>query len=150
MAVQRSLVVWPVTWDRLGVHPALTSSTTSEFTTGTAQFETGDPTLGGERNYNVDLTLRHVADHSVAEISVYNNQMTGYIYLHPQVDPVVTIRGTFPAFIYSQTNAVLRGIDGLLSHDFGDRFGMSVVGSLVRGRDTKSDAPPDINAPRTD
>jgi len=105
---------------------------------GTAQFETGDPTLGGERNYNVDLTLRHVAEHSVAEISVYNNQMNGYIYLHPQVDPVVTIRGTFPAFIYSQTNAVLRGIDGLLSHDFGDRFGMSVVGSMVRGRDTKS------------
>ena len=108
---------------------------------GTAQFEIGNSSLGGERSYNVDLTLRHEGDRSRMEASVFNNGMNGYIYLLPEGAPRVTIRGTFPSFRYAQTDAVLRGADGQAELDVLDRLQLHVHGSVVRGTDRRAGLP---------
>ena len=109
---------------------------------GTAQFEIGNPDLHSERSYNLDATVRHVGLHATAEVSIYRNQMDGYIHLFPEDEPRVTIRGTFPSFRYAQSDAVLTGIDGAFEYDLlTDRLTLGASASIVRGTDVERDEP---------
>lgn len=108
---------------------------------GTAQFEVGNSAIGGERSYNVDMTLRHVGENSRVEISAFNNWMDGYIHLFPEREARVTIRGTFPSFRYEQTDAILRGLDGLVEFGFLGFLEFRAQGSMVRGDDRRTDMP---------
>lgn len=78
---------------------------------GTAQFEIGDSTLSVEQSLNIDGTLRYESSRFSAEVSVYRNSISNFIYLFPLVEPVVSVRGAFPSFRYEQANARLYGID---------------------------------------
>lgn len=108
---------------------------------GTAQFETGNPDLDVEQSWNLDVTVRHVSDRVSAELSAFRNRMDGYIYLFPDLEPRVTIRGTFPAFHYAQTDALLRGLDGWAQVRLLDQLHAHVSSSIVRGTDLASNAP---------
>lgn len=79
---------------------------------GTAQVETGDATLTGERSFDTNATLRHAGEGVELEVSVYHNYLRDYLFLFPTPEPTVTIRGVFPTFFYTQANARLLGIDG--------------------------------------
>ena len=50
----------------------------------------------------------------VQALAYYQN-IQDYIYLQPQSEFRLTIRGAFPVFIYEQTNARIQGLDFLLS-----------------------------------
>lgn len=50
------------------------------------------------------------------EVSAYINPISNYVYLKP-TGTALTIRGYFPVFEYSQTEALLTGIDGLVHWD---------------------------------
>ena len=78
---------------------------------GTAQFEIGDPDLGVERSLDVNATLRHESALVSAEVAGYVNRIADYIYALEQPDPTITIRGTFPTFAYTHTDARLAGVD---------------------------------------
>ncbi|PAP75791.1 TonB-dependent receptor [Rubrivirga marina] len=78
---------------------------------GTAQFEIGDPDLGVERSLDVNATLRHESEHVSAEVAGYVNHVFDYVYALEQPDPTVTIRGTFPTYAYTHTDARLAGVD---------------------------------------
>ena len=78
---------------------------------GTAQFEIGDPDLGTERSLDVSATLRHESAWASAEVSGYVNHVLDYVYALEQPEPTVTIRGTFPTFQTTHTDARLAGID---------------------------------------
>jgi iron complex outermembrane receptor protein len=77
---------------------------------GTAQYEIGDTSLVPERSLNTDLTLRHLGVRTRLEISAYQNRIDDYMYLRPR-DPVITVRGTYPAYNYAHADARLRGIE---------------------------------------
>jgi iron complex outermembrane receptor protein len=77
---------------------------------GTAQYELGDSTLGPEHSFNVDATVRHLGPRTRLEVTAYRNRIDGYIFLRPR-DPIVTVRGTYPAYMYAHTDALLRGIE---------------------------------------
>lgn len=100
---------------------------------GTAQYEKGDPDLLTETSAEVDATVRYEGLKTHLEFSVYNNVIHDYIYLFPEPEAVLTIRGAFPAFSYRQANAVIRGIDGHFEHQLTSfyKFGLSV--SVLRG-----------------
>ncbi len=100
---------------------------------GTAQFEIGSSGIGGERSYNLDMTLRHVGRNSSLEVSAFNNWMNGYIHLFPEPEPRVTIRGTFPSFRYEQTDALIHGLDGVAEFSFLGFLEFRAQGSVVRG-----------------
>ena len=78
---------------------------------GTAQFEIGDPDLGTERSFDVSATLRHESALASAEVSGYVNHIADYVYALEQPEPTVTIRGTFPTFATTHTDARLAGVD---------------------------------------
>ena len=108
---------------------------------GTAQFEVGNANIGGERSYNLDVTLRHVGERARLEISAFNNVMDGYIHLFPEPEPRVTIRGTFPSFRYVQTDALLRGVDGIVEYQVLDFLALGAQASFIRGDDRSADEP---------
>ena len=108
---------------------------------GTAQFEVGDPALASERMIGTDLTLRHTGSRVQVEASVYANHGQDFILLLPTRETVVTIRGVFPAFAYTQTGARLLGADGSMQVTLTPRLSTGATWSLVRGTDTTNDRP---------
>lgn len=108
---------------------------------GTAQFEIGNPELDTERSLGLDMTLRHSSSVSRFEFSVYNNLFERFIYLFPDPEPRVTIRGTFPTFRYEQSDARLRGFEFVYEYDVTRYLMLGMQASLVRGDNLDTDEP---------
>ncbi len=108
---------------------------------GTAQFEVGDGSLGTERSLGLDATLRHQSRRVAFEASAYATRIADYIYLDPQSEIVVTVRGVFPEFRHRQTDARLLGFDGALDVVVGGGLSLGLTAAAVRGTDTSRDEP---------
>lgn len=107
---------------------------------GTAQYEIGDADLIPERTFNTDITLRKGGDRFTFQVNAFRNTIADYIYLRPR-NPVLTIRGAYPAFNYEQVDAVVRGLE--LDLDLAVVPGLNVFGhgSLTRGDEAATDVP---------
>ncbi|MGQ9804657.1 MAG: TonB-dependent receptor [Chlorobiales bacterium] len=99
---------------------------------GTAQFEIGDSTLSVEQSLNIDGTLRYESSRFSAEVSVYRNLISNFIYLFPLSEPIVSVRGAFPSFRYEQANARLYGIDASFKWLMFDDLRIEATLSAVR------------------
>lgn len=101
---------------------------------GTAQYQLGDSSIKAERSVNLDATLRHVGRAARLELSVYQNMIDGYIYLRPFGD-VSTVRGAYPGYRFSQTDARLRGLEASALLTPSKWWSVYLSGTLVRGYD---------------
>jgi iron complex outermembrane receptor protein len=99
---------------------------------GSAQYERGDSTIGAETKVGPELTLRHGGARVQFEFTAWQSWIDGFIYLRP-IPPVQTIRGAFPAFQYTQTDAIMRGLELLTSWSATRHVSLVAAGSLVRG-----------------
>lgn len=114
---------------------------------GTAQYEIGNPHLKPERSYSADVTLTLRTEKVRFEVSGYVNAIDNFIYLRPVAErPTITIRGTFPTFFYTQTFALLRGVDASADALLSDNLRLGGTFSLVRGENV-ADAEPLIFMP---
>jgi iron complex outermembrane receptor protein len=79
------------------------------------------------------LTLSYARANKSVTLTLYRNQVQDFIYLDPQNNFVLTIRGAFPAYFYAQADAVLQGLD--LSADWPLFAGLAVEAraSVLRG-----------------
>jgi iron complex outermembrane receptor protein len=107
---------------------------------GTAQYEVGDTSLVSERTFALDATLRHVGAKTRLELSGYQNRIQDYIFLAPR-EPIQSVRGAFPAYQYSSTNARLRGIEASFQIDPTQNLSFYASGTTVRGRDRVTGTP---------
>ena len=107
---------------------------------GTAQYEIGDPSLVDERSLNTDVTLRHLGARTRLEVSAYQNLIDGYIFLRPR-EPVSTIRGAYPAYNYSHTDARLRGAEITAQVEPARWLSLYANGNSVRGTDRPTGDP---------
>ncbi|MCB0683396.1 MAG: TonB-dependent receptor, partial [Saprospiraceae bacterium] len=105
-----------------------------------ASIEEGNVDLSPERSAKAVLNLTHENDDRFRlELDGYYQLIDRYIFLQPEPELRLTIRGAFPVFTYRQTDATLAGFDAyvqfrLLSHLF-----LEGKGSLVRGFDRGAD-----------
>lgn len=77
-----------------------------------AAIEYGDSTLVPERGFKWSQNFAFRWNQLVSiDVTPYVNYISDYIYLNPLKEPVLTIRGAFPAFEYRQTNVNIGGID---------------------------------------
>lgn len=116
---------------------------------GTASFERGTLGLRPEKAFNLVASLDVVEQKDwQLQIKIYQNSIVDYIMLQPDTtyNPILqtrgvvtTIRGTFPAFQYQQTNAILRGGDLAFTwrpfYEIQKIFSWQLKGSLLRGQD---------------
>lgn len=108
---------------------------------GTAQVETGDPSLQGERSFDTNATLRHAGERVELEVSVYHNYFQDYLFLFPDPEPTVTIRGVFPTFFYTQADARLMGVDGDLFYHLSGAVELGTSFAWLRANNLEADLP---------
>lgn len=77
---------------------------------GVSGIESGDPTLQVERSIKNTLSLHGKLKSKLSlDASFYIQHIDNYIFLNPQDEIRLTIRGAFPVFAYEQTDARLLG-----------------------------------------
>ncbi|MCE7058594.1 TonB-dependent receptor [Dyadobacter sp. CY343] len=107
---------------------------------GAAAFEKGDATLQSEKALNTTASLKYADEKWSVEIVGYYNYISDYIYLKPQPEPILTIRGAFPYFKYTQTDASFTGIDLSASWKFAKNTTIASKLSYLRVYDQRNDA----------
>jgi iron complex outermembrane recepter protein len=88
----------------------------------------------------LETTLRFVRSSLRMDAAAYSNTIAGFIYLQP-TQPVLTIRGAFPGYRYTQTNARLRGLELSSSWTPTRHVEITTNGTLVRGTDRTNGGP---------
>ncbi|QNF34308.1 TonB-dependent receptor [Adhaeribacter swui] len=102
---------------------------------GTASIEIGDQNLKPETAYNLVATAVYQSTQKLnAELSVYSNYIQNYIYLAPVFPATLTVRGAFPTFRYTQTNARFTGADVSVNYRFAPPLSVQAKASVVRAR----------------
>lgn len=101
---------------------------------GAARIEIGNKDLRPERSYNLNVESKNEWGKLSLTASVYSQYIKDFIYLKPGAD-VLTIRGFFKSFAYTQTDAWLNGADVMLHYRWTDRFETGLKGSVLRARD---------------
>jgi iron complex outermembrane receptor protein len=98
---------------------------------GSASYELGDELLVAETAYNLNTTLNYAGRKFAFEIVLYYNYIRDFIYLKPQFPEVLTIRGAFPSFSYTQTDATFSGIDAKMVLNLSEKITWTKKGSLL-------------------
>lgn len=98
-----------------------------------ASYQIGDSSLGSERAVNTGLSLMYTSDKLRVTADLYYNNIWNYIYEKPLLQPITTIGGTYPAFVFTQDNVTIKGLDLDLQYDFLPRFTFQSKTTIVRG-----------------
>lgn len=106
---------------------------------GAAAYEKGDATLQPEKALNSIASVKYAAPKWSVEVGGYYNYIFDFIYLKPQPEPILTVRGAFPYFKYTQTDASFKGIDVSGSWEFVKRTTISSKLTYLRVYDERND-----------
>jgi iron complex outermembrane receptor protein len=103
---------------------------------GVSGIEEGDPDLNMERLAQGRLGLMGRLFKGLAvQGTAYYQYFDNYIYLQPQAEMRLTIRGAFPVFVYEQTRAHIYGADLGFDWDMNPYWTVGSRCSYLRGAD---------------
>jgi len=115
---------------------------------GVGGIEEGDPNLGQEYSLKHTLSvLGYVRNNFFVEALVYYQQIDNYIFLNPQDEFRLTIRGAFPVFRYEQTNARLYGFDFSTTYSISESVQFLLKYAFLKGDDLSNGIPLNYMAP---
>ncbi len=107
---------------------------------GAAAIEEGEESLRTEKSLKWVNTLQFQNTNTLQwELSAYAHFLQDFIYLRPTGERRLTIRGAFPVFQYTQTNARLLGLDGIGKWQFAPKLSWESKFSLLWARDVEQD-----------
>lgn len=98
-----------------------------------ASYQIGDSSLKSERALNTGFSINYTSGKIRITTDLYYNKIHDYIYEKPLLQPVTTISGTYPAFVFTQDNVHIAGLDLALQYDFLPRLTFQSKTTLVRG-----------------
>ncbi|TLV00754.1 TonB-dependent receptor [Dyadobacter luticola] len=107
---------------------------------GAAAYEKGDASLKSEKAINTIGSIKYADARWSVELGGYYNYISDFIYLKPQPEPILTVRGAFPYFKYTQTDASFKGIDLSGSWEFVKNITATSKLSYLRVYDQRNDA----------
>ena len=109
---------------------------------GVSGIEEGNRNLGSERSTKVVLSADGALGKKLfVQVLGYYQFISNFIYLQPQPEFRLTIRGAFPLFSYQQTDATLAGADVLLSYEPIPRLRVIAKYAFLRGIDSRHNLP---------
>lgn len=115
---------------------------------GVSGIEEGDTNLGEEVSLKSTLSIKgNVNSRWSVEGLFYHQKIEDYIFLKPQEEIRLTIRGAFPVFKYEQTDARLFGFDLATIYSVSDRVNVSGKYSFLDGFDSTNEVPLVFMAP---
>lgn len=101
---------------------------------GIAGIEEGDWSLTPEMSIKSILTQSVLVREILhLELTAYSHLIYDYIFLKPQDELRLTIRGAFPVYRYTQSDAWIRGVDFGWIADISERFEWSAKMSMIKG-----------------
>ena len=102
---------------------------------GIAALEFGNDQLKPEHGVKwINTIATNYKKYLQAEATFYISKIHDFIYLAPLPNPILTIRGAFPAFQYYQTNARLLGLDINMNAEPVPFFSLNLKSSIIRGK----------------
>jgi len=109
---------------------------------GVSGIEEGDPMLSKETSVKNTVSLKgNVKYRLFFEGLFYYQHINNYIFLNPQDEIRLTIRGAFPVFKYEQTDARLAGFDLAATYKINEQFNITGKYSYLDGYDLKNKMP---------
>ncbi|MCB0515805.1 MAG: TonB-dependent receptor [Chitinophagales bacterium] len=105
-----------------------------------ASYEQGNDALRLEKGLKILQTWEWHSDIFFADIQFHWQNIRDFIYLLPQDEPVLSIRGAFPVFNYVQTNAQLWGSDFNAQLLLGKHWKIKSAFTFLRAKDTSNDS----------
>lgn len=114
---------------------------------GVSGIEEGNPLLKRELGIKINTGVNgRLTERMQVDATVYYQSVDNYIYLEPQDEVRLTIRGAFPVFYYEQCDAYIFGSDFMVNYQFSQHLRGSGQYSYLRGYN-QTDAVPLINMP---
>ncbi|PWK27450.1 iron complex outermembrane receptor protein [Arcicella aurantiaca] len=111
---------------------------------GAAAYEKGNINLKPEVAHNFSLTTNFEKEKIAIELTAYLNYINDFIYLRPRIEngipqTVLTVRGAFPAFDYTQVDARFAGVDLSINYLITNRLSINEKYSIIRAKDILND-----------
>ncbi|WP_367391226.1 TonB-dependent receptor [Lewinella sp. LCG006] len=109
---------------------------------GVASIEEGNASLQPELSVKgVWTNSLQLSESFWLEATAYYQLVSDFIYLEPQEEARLTIRGAFPVFGYQQTNARLAGLDVNARYEWNPHWQWQAQYAMVRGYDRSQEKP---------
>ncbi|WP_173021335.1 TonB-dependent receptor [Lewinella sp. W8] len=108
---------------------------------GVSGIEEGDNSLQPERSLKVTGGWRYASNSLIVNASAFVQPVRDYIFLEPQPEFRLTIRGAFPLFLYRAGDALLYGSTLTTFWQPNDRWEVDGRLAIVRGRNRTEDSP---------
>jgi len=109
---------------------------------GVSGIEEGDITLKIEQAIKSTLGINwNFKKTFFIEALLYHQYINNYIYLNPQEEIRLTIRGAFPVFKYEQTLAQIYGLDFSATYNITEKLRLKAQYSYLRGDDLSDQIP---------
>ena len=107
---------------------------------GVSGIEEGNENMNVEKSLKALLSLDfRIQDKLFIQTLGYFQNVQDFIFLEPQEEFRLTIRGAFPVFLYKQTDANIAGVDLLLKYEPKQNLNFIAKYALVRGYDLTND-----------
>jgi len=107
---------------------------------GVSGIEEGNPNLNSERSLKATLSFDGVLKKKLFfQVLGYFQHIRDFIYLQPQEEFRLTIRGAFPVSLYKQTDANIYGTDFLLKFEPQQNWNVTAKYAFVRGDNLTDD-----------
>lgn len=107
---------------------------------GVSGIEEGDPELDKETSLKNTLSVKgNIKSKLFFEGLFYYQRIQNYIYLKPQNEIRLTIRGAFPLFKYEKTNAQISGFDLTATYRISEQLNLTGKYSYIKGSDISND-----------
>lgn len=109
---------------------------------GSAIYEVGDSTLSAERARGADVGVQLQHNGFGIDASVYISAVDNFIMSLPDVQrPTITVRGTFPTYVFTQMNALFYGSNVSLTVPVTGHLSVNAIASAVRARNSSTNRP---------
>ena len=123
-------------------NPAINELYSNGLHQGVSGIEEGNAALETERGIKSTLEYKLVPSANVSISALgYYHRFDNYIFLDPQEELRLTIRGAFPVFVYNQTDAEIFGLDIASQFSAGRSFAGLIKYSFIRGNDIEANIP---------
>ncbi len=109
---------------------------------GLASVEYGNPNLLAENSFKALLSADFSINKNVfVQLTSYYQPINDYIYLKPTGEYELNISGSFPIYIYDQTDAQIYGFDVLASYQTTENIKIVAKYAYLKGDDVRNDVP---------
>ena len=123
-------------------NPAINELFSNGLHQGVSGIEEGNVNLNTEKSIKNTLSISGKIKEKLSfETLIYYQNINDYIYLNPENEVRLTIRGAFPVFRYRQTDAQIYGLDISTRYQFSKSVDLKASYSYIKGEDVLNNLP---------